>query len=483
MKRIFAAGLLSVFMLCGTRAQEAPKAEPTDSVYDAYDAHGVVKPFYKLDHNSLEESSGLDYWQGAWWTHNDSGDGPYLYRGTEPSFQGSRRLEVPLATAVDWEEITTLGDDLLVCDIGDNRRERDDLMLYRVSWDAKAANIKLAAKYEIAYPDGKHDAEAAADIGGVLHIVSKNRGDGFTAVYKFPDLKEGEKNVGELVGKLEIDERTMITAADYDPEAKKLLLLSYTRIFVYGDKLEGKPERSVLIYAEQCESLCIHEKALFYGNEQRDVFRVNNFLASKYEHLLPERRQAELPVQEAEAVVDGTGQAWKDGAFDLKLNNLREGEFLRWKVCGAYLMVAGSLEYDSFTSSNEKGPRLGTAMVLMFGSESTDFLAGDEKLFWLGDNGESGVDAWLLNPRDFGLSVVSGVKKSGEVKSKKWTFEYALPLTAIFGEGKLPESFLLNAWGYNLHGEGEPHIRGNNIYVLSNPYMWGGVEVKLPKKD
>jgi hypothetical protein len=246
---------------------------------------------------------------------------------------------------------------------------------------------------------------------------------------------------------------------------------------VYGDKLEGKPERSVLIYAQQCESICIHEKALFYGNEQREVFRVNDFLASKYENLLPEWKQLELPVQNDAVTPDGTGEAWKDGAFDLKLNNLQEGEYLRWKVCGGYLMLAGSLTYDSFSSSNEKGPRLGSALLLMFGSEWTDFLTGTEKHIWLGDNGESGVDAWLLNPKDFSLTVLTATKR-GEVKGKKWNFEYAIPLTSLFGEGKLPDGFLFNAWGYNLHGKDEPNLRGANVYVLSNPYMWGGVEVK-----
>ena len=483
MKRLGLVTVLALLSVYNTSAQDE-KPTPTDSVYEAYDNHGVVKPFYKLDHKSLEESSGLDYWQGAWWTHNDSGDGAYLYRGTEPSFQGARRFEVAGATAVDWEEITTLGDDLIVCDIGDNARARDDLMLYRVSWDPKSANIKLAAKYEIAYPDGPHDAEAAAEIGGVLHIISKNKNglDGFTAVYRFPELKEGQQNIGELVGKLEIDNRAQITAADYNPEAKKLLLLSYTRVFIYGEKLEGKPERSVLIYAEQCESLCIHENALFYGNEQRDVFRVNNFLASKHEDLLPEWIESELPVQEEAVTPDGSGEAWKDGAVELKLANLREGEYLRWKVCGPYLMVAGRLEYEqTFTSSSEKGPRHGSALVLMFGDEWTDFLTGDEKLFWLGDNGESGIDAWKLNPEGLGLSVLSGVKKTGELRAKKWTFEYALPLTEIFGEGKLPEGFLMNAWGYGLHGDPEPRMRGNAIWVLSNPYMWSGVKVKLPE--
>lgn len=461
----------------------APEGEDKDSVVEAFDAHGVVKPFCRIDYADLNESSGLEHWQGAWWSHNDSGDGAYLYRSDDLTFKNARRYAVPGAVAQDWEEVTTLGDDLVVCDIGDNARKRDDLMLYRVTWDADNAKLALKAKYSVSYPDGKHDAEAAVDIGGVLHIVSKHRGEGYTGVYRFADLKEGEKNVGELVGKLEIDERVMITAGDYDPESKKLLLLSYTRLFVYGDKLDGKPERSVLIYAQQCESLCIHNGAAVYGNEQQEVWRINKFIGSKYEFLLPPWVETELPMQDEDVEPAGAGLGWADGSYSFKLQNMREGEFLRWKVCGAYLQIAGRFEYDSFSSSSARGNRLGSSLLLMIGSEWTDFLAGSEKHIWLGDNGETGVDGWLLDAKKFELSNIAGLKSAGSVKNKAWTFEYAIPLTEIFGEGKLPEGFLVNVWGYNLHGEDEPHLRGSSVLTLSNPYMWAGATVKQPKKE
>lgn len=496
MRRTAAVIALLVLGVFTASAQDTPQPEPPssppepsaepdakDSVVEAYDAHGVVKPFCRLDYKDLNESSGLEHWQGAWWSHNDSGDGPYLYRSDDLTFKDAKRFAVPGAVAMDWEEVTTLGEDLLVCDIGDNGRKRDDLMLYRVTWDAENAKLVLKAKYSIAYPDGKHDAEAATDINGVLHIVSKHRGEGFTGVYKFAELKEGEKNVGELVGKLELDERVMITAGEYDPTSKKLLLLSYTRLFVYGDKLEGKPERSVLIYAQQCESLCVHEGAAVYGNEQQEIYRINKFIASKYEFLLPPWLATELPVQDEAVEPEGAGLDWADGAYSFKLSNMREGEFLRWKVCGAYLMLAGRFEYDSFSSSSGRGNRLGSALLLMIGSEWTDFLDGSETHLWLGDNGETGVDAWKLNPKNFELSGVPGLKAAGIIKDKAWSFEYAVPLTEVFGEGKMPEGFLVNVWGYNLHGEDEPHLRGSSIMTLGNPYIWGGATVKQAKDD
>ncbi|MCB9893118.1 MAG: hypothetical protein H6839_01555 [Planctomycetes bacterium] len=484
MKRSLFALLLAGLALISVGAQDAPKPEPTDSVFDSYDHHGVVKPFYKLDYKRLNESSGLQYWQGAWWSHNDSGDGPILYRADEPTFTGAQAFAVPGAKAIDWEEITIIGDDLLVCDIGDNRLERDDITLYRVAWDADTAKLKTVATYPVAYPDGRHNAEAAAVIDGKLYIFDKrSKDETYTGVYRFDELKDGEKNVPVLSGKLDLDERVTLTAADYDAGTKKLVLLSYTRIFVYGEKLEGKPERSVLIYAQQCESLCLHDGAVLYGNEQGQIYRVNDFLKSEYEYLLPPWNQLELPVQDEAAEPDGSGQAWKQGSTELPLKGFEEGEYLRWKVCGGYLMLAGAIKYESFSSSSERGPRRGSALILMLGSEWTDFLSGNDQHLWLGDNGETGLDAWTLSMKDFSLSPLKGIKASGRMKDKTWTFEYALPLTALFGEGKLPETLLVNAWGFGLHGENEPHLTGESLACMANPYTWAGVEVKLPSKE
>ncbi|MCA8914314.1 MAG: hypothetical protein KDB90_02795 [Planctomycetes bacterium] len=488
MKRPIYALVLAALIVACVFAQDAPqpeKAEPTDSVFDSYDKHGVVKPFHQLNYKRLDEPSGLQYWQGAWWSHNDSGDGPVLYRASDPTFTGAQPFAVPGAKAVDWEEITVIGDDLLVCDIGDNRRERDDITLYRVAWDASAAKLKTVATYPVSYPDGRHNAEAAAVIDGKLYIFGKRSPqETYTGVYRFDELKDGKENVPVLSGKLDLDERVALTAAAYDAETKKLVLLSYTRIFVYGEKLEGKPERSVLIYAQQCESLCLHDGALLYGNEQGQIYRVNKFLSSQYEFLLPPWNQLELPVQDEAAEPDGTGQAWKQGSAELPLKGLGEGEYVRWKVCGGYLMLAGAIRYESFTSSNEHGPRRGSALILMLGSEWTDFLTGEEKHLWLGDNGATGIDAWSLSMEDFSLAPLKGIKASGGMKDKVWTFEYAIPLTTIFGEGELPATLLVNAWGFGLHGEDEPHLTGESLACMSNPYTWAGVELKLPaQKD
>jgi hypothetical protein len=471
--RLPAACLLLALAALAVSAEDAP-----DSVVAVADGRATVKPVCRLDYRGIIRSSALQHWQGAWWTLNDGGDGPILYRSAKPDFTGAQPVEVPGAKSADWEALAVLGDDLLVCDIGDNRLERSEYAVYRLAWDAKTAKLKTLATYRVNYPDGRHNAEAAAVIDGKLHLFPRRgRLDANTGAYRFNELKEGELNTAELAGKLEIDERAQITAADYDAAKQKLLLLSYTRLYVFS-KPEGAPERSVRIYAQRCESLCLHENALLYGNEQGQLFRVKGFLDSNYTELLPPREQAELPAQEESVDPDGTGEAWQQGAFELRLQGLGEGEYLRWKVCGPRLLVAGGLRYDVFSSSSEHGPRRGSALVLMFARDESDFLEGSETHLWLGDNGATGVDAWTLGMQDFSLKPLQGVKAAGKVRDRYWSFEYAIPLTAIFGEGKLPEKFYANAWGYNLKGRDEPRLAGESFGCWANPYTWAEVAVK-----
>jgi len=463
--------------------QDAPPP-PVDSLSDFAQGKGTLKPAARIAAKDLDECSGIAWYDGAWWAHNDSGDGPYLFRATSADFTDAQKLAVPGAKAVDWEDICTIGDDLLCCDIGDNARRRESVTLYRVHYsvgaDGKGA-LKLLATYPVTWPDEPHDCEAAAVIDGKLHLVTKQRGEGFTGLYRFAELKDGAKNVPELVSRLNVGAGTMITAADYDAASGNLLLLGYTRIFVYPKgKLEGDPAWSTLIEADQCEALCLKAGTLFFTNEQRDVYWVHDFMTRKPQSMLPPRVTTTLPFEQSSFEVDGTGAAWKAGATILPMRNLNQGESLRWIIAGSRLMLYGSLGYEgSFTSSSERGNRMGTGLWLGFGSEGTEALAGTEKLFFIGDNGVTGADLWTVHmEKSIKLGLVEGVVCKGKPEAGKFTFEISLPVTAVFAEGKLPQGFLANAWGYGMRGEAEPNLAGSSFYSMLRPYTWADVTIK-----
>ncbi len=141
----------------------------------------------------LTESSGVAVSRahsGILWTHNDSGDGPYLYA---TDLQGTDRgvIRVSGAEAVDWEDLA-LGPCprrpvtcLYVGDTGDNLERRPQVTVYAVPEPdppvaaADTQRVTAAAlALSLYYPDGPHDVEAifVAPRDTALYLVSKGRG-------------------------------------------------------------------------------------------------------------------------------------------------------------------------------------------------------------------------------------------------------------------------------------------------------------------
>src|SRR5215203_4901529 len=147
-----------------------------------------------LKDKSVSESSGLVASRatpGAYWTNNDSGDGPFIYAfNTRGDSLGTFR--VTGAQARDWEDIAAGPGPqpnksyLYIGDIGDNDAVRSEVVVYRVAEPAlSTATSKLtksrpgstepAEAIRLQYPDGKHDAEALLvhPRTGNIYIVTK----------------------------------------------------------------------------------------------------------------------------------------------------------------------------------------------------------------------------------------------------------------------------------------------------------------------
>ena len=152
----------------------------------------------------ITESSGLAASRrlpGVLWTHNDSGDGAFLY-ATDRAGRALATVAVAGAANVDWEDLALGpgpdGDDALyVADSGDNARTRDDLDLYRVpepsvpsegtTTGAGPVIVAAAERHPFSYPDGRHDAETLLvhPATGETLIVTKEPSDP-ARVYRFP---------------------------------------------------------------------------------------------------------------------------------------------------------------------------------------------------------------------------------------------------------------------------------------------------------
>lgn len=132
----------------------------------------------------LTESSGLVVsrnFRDIVWSHNDSGDAPRLYAVGADGRTKATYL-VAGVTARDWEALAPGKDGagrplLWIGDIGDNAENRTSgIVVHRVAEPARLRDgVLQATSYRLAYPDGRHNAEALLvhPRTGQLFVVSK----------------------------------------------------------------------------------------------------------------------------------------------------------------------------------------------------------------------------------------------------------------------------------------------------------------------
>ena len=107
---------------------------------------------------------------GGWiWTSNDSGGRPELFLLDE-ACRTLRRVPLPGAAAVDWEDLAATADGTVwVGDIGDNRSRRESIVVYEVPPGAATATA-----VPLRYADGPRDAETLLVLDGTVHVVTKD---------------------------------------------------------------------------------------------------------------------------------------------------------------------------------------------------------------------------------------------------------------------------------------------------------------------
>jgi hypothetical protein len=139
------------------------------------------------------ESSGLarsGYSSTVLWTHNDSGDGPYLYAiGANGATVAT--YTVTGASHLDWEAMASARSGatryIYVGDIGDNGKKRTSISVHRVVEPSVLKNGSLTpTSWVFTYPDGPHNAETLLVNPTTLriYIVTKDAAGG--AIYSAP---------------------------------------------------------------------------------------------------------------------------------------------------------------------------------------------------------------------------------------------------------------------------------------------------------
>ena len=213
-------------------------------------AYGPPTRITTIKNGSVSESSGLVASRtlpGAYWTHNDSGDGPFIYAFNTRG-ESLAVFRVTGAKARDWEDISAGPGPqrnrsyLYIGDIGDNNAARSDIVVYRIPEpDLKTANrnssksrpaaTENAEAIRLTYPDGKHDAETLLvhPSTGNLYIMTKVAFAN-PVVYEAPaPLNTGKPITLRRIGEVRVPSifGGAITGGSVSPDGRKVAFCDY----------------------------------------------------------------------------------------------------------------------------------------------------------------------------------------------------------------------------------------------------------------
>ncbi len=226
----------------------------------------------------MVESSGVAVSRthpGVLWTHNDSGDGPYLYA---TDLRGADRgaLVIPGAQAIDWEDMalgpcpvpfvlqprpklvaTTC---LYLADTGDNLELRPFVTVYAIPEPDPPegpgdtlGTTRAPAVLRLRYPDGPHDVEAiyVSPRDTTIYFVSKGFMPGSAIRLYRADRRQWaspdtSNTVGTatLVQTLDIQPNReagrVVTAGSVRQDGRVVALRTYGEIYLFHPGVGGR---------------------------------------------------------------------------------------------------------------------------------------------------------------------------------------------------------------------------------------------------
>jgi len=189
--------------------------------------------------DEIKETSGLLFFNEKIITHNDSGDGPYLYEIDTINGNILRVITITNATHTDWEDISQDDTHIFIADIGNNNGDREDLKIYKILKSDYSSSTNVAAEIiTFSYEDQtdfssqpnntNFDAEAIAVYQDSLLIFTKNWVDNKTNAYAIPKILGN--HIAEKVSSYDV--QGLITGVTYNPYTDAFLFSGYSSILL-----------------------------------------------------------------------------------------------------------------------------------------------------------------------------------------------------------------------------------------------------------
>ncbi|MBK1897248.1 hypothetical protein [Chryseobacterium paridis] len=235
--------------------------------------------------DQIQETSGLNFFNGKLYTFNDSGNSPELFEIDKKSGNVVNVFKIK-AKNKDWEALTNDGNNFYIGDFGNNTGTRKDLEIYKVPFSNDSLRNDLIKTISFYYPEQKEfiskntnndfDAEAMIYLNGKLHIFTKEWASKATSHYTIdPEIFKQQK--AEKVETFKTD--FVVTDASYFD--KKLYLVGYTKktevfLDVFNETEPGIffKERSKHYYLGsstsigQIEGIAVDDKGLYISGEK-----------------------------------------------------------------------------------------------------------------------------------------------------------------------------------------------------------------------
>lgn len=222
---------------------------PFDQANSVYDAPKVVG---QITSNEIDESSGLaasPCINGLLWTHNDSGDGPFLY-ALDMTGKVRGVWRIPSAENIDWEDMeavrSSAGCSLYIGEIGNSDKlARNEHRIYRVAEPGASQPTGVSRKdamptaepevMRYRYPDGNRDAETLMvhPETGDIYVLTKSRNDP-SSVYKIkPAFGSSSVAVAEKVAEIKVPVIPfgMLTGGSISPDGKRVVICDYAAAY------------------------------------------------------------------------------------------------------------------------------------------------------------------------------------------------------------------------------------------------------------
>lgn len=236
-----------------------------------------------LQSPTLDESSGLLFYNNKIITHTDSGGKAELYEIDATMGKVTRTVNITNAENVDWEDIAQDSTYIYIGDIGNNSGNRTDLRIYKISRaDYNSSDGEVTAEI-IAYsyadqleftrsPNTTNwDAEGLISYGDQLLIFTKNWGDQKTNVYAIP--KTGGTHSAILVSSFNTN--GLITGADISADGRVIYLSGYSTSeapFLYT--IHDIPKNSLDIFSGEVSDKIAEIVSLGYQVEGVALFEI-----------------------------------------------------------------------------------------------------------------------------------------------------------------------------------------------------------------